>query len=373
MNNKLALYIHYPYCVRKCPYCDFNSHAISSASLDFETQYFEALVKEFKLFLPYFDDRRIISVFIGGGTPSLASVEFIDKLIQYFAPYLQSDAEITLEANPGTVESDKLKSFYQSGVNRLSLGVQSFNDETLKKLGRIHNAQDAHHALIKAFQAGFTNINVDIMHGIMGQDVSLALEDLKQALSYDITHLSWYELTIEEGTYFGRHTPVLPAEDMLADIENNGFELLKKHGFERYEVSAFTKDKHYCVHNKNYWLFGDYIGLGAGAHSKLSFANQTLRKANEQDPIAYISSCTNNSFYKVADNEIAFEYMLNRLRLFEPIYIDHYFQTTAQSFDKIKLQLEQACKLGLLILDDKQYYLTDKGKLMLNDVLELFL
>lgn len=373
MKNNLALYIHYPYCIRKCPYCDFNSHAISGASNDFDEQYLKALLTEFKLFIPYIDDRKIISIFIGGGTPSLASISFIDKLLAYFMPYLASNAEITMEANPGTIESDKLASFYQSGINRLSLGVQSFNDDTLKKLGRIHNAKEAHFALEKAFKVGFSNINVDIMHGIMGQDVDLAMYDLKQALSYDITHLSWYELTIEEDTYFGLHTPTLPTEDILADIEQTGFALLDSYSFERYEVSAFTKNKHYCVHNKNYWLYGDYIGLGAGAHSKLSFANQILRKANIQEPNAYIKSCQHNNLYKVADNDIAFEYMLNRLRLFEPISIEHYFQTTAQSFDKIRSKIEQAIELELMVLTDKYYYLTTKGKLMLNDVLELFL
>lgn len=373
MQNNLSLYIHYPYCVRKCPYCDFNSHAISKAYQNFDKLYLECLKKEFDSFLPYFDGRKIISVFFGGGTPSLASIELIQGILEYVKQYLAPNSEITIEANPGTVLERKLQDLYECGINRISIGVQSFSDLNLQNLGRIHNSEQAIRAILLAKKVGFKNINLDIMHGLMDQDVKGALYDLEMAVSFEPSHISWYELTIEEDTYFGSHQPILPNENQLYDIEQYGFEFLQAHKFDRYEISAFCRDQKRCIHNQNYWLFGDYIGLGAGAHSKISFLNRTYRKANFELPNVYLENFAKTNLSVVKKADLPFEYMLNRLRLFGKISFEHYIKTTALDLDTIKPKLHQAEDLGLLSLDDESYELTPKGKIMLNDILELFL
>lgn len=281
--HALSLYVHYPFCVQKCPYCDFASEAQGHRTEAQQREdahrdhiYVDLLIEEFKYKLDLLrslgDKRSFVSLYVGGGTPSLCEPKELSRLLEFVGPYLHPDAEISMEANPGTVDSERFSEFKAVGFNRLSIGVQSFNDKALKRLGRIHNAEDAINACKIAKKAGFTNFNIDLMHGLPRQDVELALYDLRQALALESTHLSWYELTLEEDTPFGAKPPVLPDEDILADIEEAGFSVLKDAGFKRYEVSGFAKDDEYrCVHNQNYWVYGDYMGIGAAAHQKLSF------------------------------------------------------------------------------------------------------
>ena len=369
--NYTGLYIHYPFCLRKCPYCDFNSYA-KGRNENQDELYFLRLKEDFSSWMPKVKDRKYISVFIGGGTPSLCAPGLIGDFIDFIAPFLTKDCEITIEANPGTVELNKLKDFKTAGVNRLSLGVQSFNDVLLKRIGRIHDAATAKKACSDADKCGFSAFNIDLMHGLPGQSLEEALSDIKTAAAFNCTHLSWYELTIEEDTYFGTHTPILPSEDELYAIEEKGFPLLNSLGFNRYEVSAFTRDKH-CVHNENYWRFGDYVGIGAGAHSKFFDGNKTIRKACPALPSDYLKGDF-GKFYTVDETDIPFEYMLNRLRLFNDIKTFEYKLHTGQDFSLVKHVLDKAAALSLIeFKDDETYCVTAYGRQMLNDVLEMFL
>lgn len=369
--NYTGLYIHYPFCLRKCPYCDFNSYA-RGRNENQDELYFLRLKEDFSSWMPKVKDRKFISVFIGGGTPSLCAPGLIGDFIDFIAPFLTKDCEITIEANPGTVELNKLKDFKTAGVNRLSLGVQSFNDVLLKRIGRIHDAATAKKACSDADKCGFSAFNIDLMHGLPGQSLEEALSDIKTAAAFNCTHLSWYELTIEEDTYFGTHTPILPSEDELYAIEEKGFPLLNSLGFNRYEVSAFTRDKH-CVHNENYWRFGDYVGIGAGAHSKFFDGNKTIRKACPALPSDYLNGDF-GKFYTVDKLDIPFEYMLNRLRLFNDIKTFEYKLHTGQDFSLVKHVLDKAAALSLIeFKDDETYCVTAYGRQMLNDVLEMFL
>ncbi|WP_303961395.1 radical SAM family heme chaperone HemW [Succinatimonas hippei] len=370
-DNYTGLYIHYPFCLRKCPYCDFNSYARGRDEYQDEL-YFARLKEDFSSWMPRIKDRKFISVFIGGGTPSLCDPGLIGDFIDYIAPFLTKGCEITLEANPGTVDLNKLKDFKTAGVNRLSIGVQSFNDVLLKRIGRIHDAATAKKACSDADKCGFSAFNIDLMHGLPGQSLEEALSDIKIAAALNCTHLSWYELTIEEDTYFGTHTPILPSEDELYAIEEKGFPLLNSLGFNRYEVSAFTRDKH-CVHNENYWRFGDYVGIGAGAHSKFFDGNKTIRKACPALPSDYLKGDF-GKFYAVDKLDIPFEYMLNRLRLFNDIKTFEYKLHTGQDFSLVKDVLDKAAALSLIeFKDDETYCVTAYGRQMLNDVLEMFL
>lgn len=369
--NYTGLYIHYPFCLRKCPYCDFNSYA-RGRNENQDELYFLRLKEDFSSWMPKVKDRKFISVFIGGGTPSLCAPGLIGDFIDFIAPFLTKDCEITIEANPGTVELNKLKDFKTAGVNRLSLGVQSFNDVLLKRIGRIHDAATAKKACSDADKCGFSAFNIDLMHGLPGQSLEEALSDIKTAAAFNCTHLSWYELTVEEDTYFGTHTPILPSEDELYAIEEKGFPLLNSLGFNRYEVSAFTRDKH-CVHNENYWRFGDYVGIGAGAHSKFFDGNKTIRKACPALPSDYLNGDF-GKFYTVDETDIPFEYMLNRLRLFNDIKTFEYKLHTGQDFSLVKHVLDKAAALSLIeFKDDETYCVTAYGRQMLNDVLEMFL
>lgn len=370
-DNYTGLYIHYPFCLRKCPYCDFNSYARGRDEYQDEL-YFARLKEDFSSWMPGIKDRKFISVFIGGGTPSLCDPVLIGDFIDFISPFLTKDCEITMEANPGTVDINKLKDFKTAGVNRLSIGVQSFNDVLLKRIGRIHDAAIAKKACSDADKCGFSAFNIDLMHGLPGQSLEEALSDIKIAAALNCTHLSWYELTIEEDTYFGTHTPILPSEDELYAIEEKGFPLLNSLGFNRYEVSAFTRDKH-CVHNENYWRFGDYVGIGAGAHSKFFDGNKTIRKACPALPSDYLKGDF-GKFYTVDKLDIPFEYMLNRLRLFNDIKTFEYKLHTGQDFSLVKDVLDKAAALSLIeFKDDETYCVTAYGRQMLNDVLEMFL
>lgn len=369
----VSLYIHYPWCIRKCPYCDFNSYP-KNKSVCTDESYLNALILDFKQNINLISNRKFNAVYFGGGTPSLFSPKLMEKLMHEISPYCEENCEISMEANPGTVSLESLKDYRSLGVNRISLGVQSFDDRELKLLGRIHDSKAAIEACNNVIKAGFDNFNIDIMHGLPEQTTQKALADIKIAASLGCNHLSWYELTLEEDTYFGSHPPKLPNEDNLADIEEQGFVLLKELGFNRYEVSGYTKDRR-CQNNLNYWFFYDYFGIGAGAHSKIQIGDKTCRRGNPQKPSSYIEEVKNkkNNFFEVKKSDLPFEFMLNRLRVFDETKYDEFENTTRLNFSTVKDKLEKAKGEGLLRFSDTGYALTDKGRWMLNDILELFL
>lgn len=369
----VSLYIHYPWCIRKCPYCDFNSYP-KNKSVCTDESYLNALILDFKQNINLISNRKFNAVYFGGGTPSLFSPKLMEKLMHEISPYCEENCEISMEANPGTVSLETLKDYRSLGVNRISLGVQSFDDRELKLLGRIHDSKAAIEACNNVIKAGFDNFNIDIMHGLPEQTTQRALADIKIAASLGCNHLSWYELTLEEDTYFGSHPPKLPNEDNLADIEEQGFVLLKELGFNRYEVSGYTKDRR-CQNNLNYWFFYDYFGIGAGAHSKIQIGDKTCRRGNPQKPSSYIEEVKNkkNNFFEVKKSDLPFEFMLNRLRVFDETKYDEFETTTRLNFSTVKDKLEKAKGEGLLRFSDTGYALTDKGRWMLNDILELFL
>ena len=324
----VSLYIHYPWCIRKCPYCDFNSYP-KNKSVCTDESYLNALILDFKQNINLISNRKFNAVYFGGGTPSLFSPKLMEKLMHEISPYCEENCEISMEANPGTVSLETLKDYRSLGVNRISLGVQSFDDRELKLLGRIHDSKAAIEACNNVIKAGFDNFNIDIMHGLPEQTTQKALADIKIAASLGCNHLSWYELTLEEDTYFGSHPPKLPNEDNLADIEEQGFVLLKELGFNRYEVSGYTKDRR-CQNNLNYWFFYDYFGIGAGAHSKIQIGDKTCRRGNPQKPSSYIEEVKNkkNNFFEVKKSDLPFEFMLNRLRVFDETKYDEFENTT---------------------------------------------
>ena len=369
----VSLYIHYPWCIRKCPYCDFNSYP-KNKSVCTDESYLNALILDFKQNINLISNRKFNAVYFGGGTPSLFSPKLMEKLMHEISPYCEENCEISMEANPGTVSLETLKDYRSLGVNRISLGVQSFDDRELKLLGRIHDSKAAIEACNNVIKAGFDNFNIDIMHGLPEQTTQKALADIKIAASLGCNHLSWYELTLEEDTYFGSHPPKLPNEDNLADIEDQGFVLLKELGFNRYEVSGYTKDRR-CQNNLNYWFFYDYFGIGSGAHSKIQIGDKTCRRGNPQKPSSYIEEVKNkkNNFFEVKKSDLPFEFMLNRLRVFDETKYDEFENTTRLNFSTVKDKLEKAKGEGLLRFSDTGYALTDKGRWMLNDILELFL
>ena len=369
----VSLYIHYPWCIRKCPYCDFNSYP-KNKSVCTDESYLNALILDFKQNINLISNRKFNAVYFGGGTPSLFSPKLMEKLMHEISPYCEENCEISMEANPGTVSLETLKDYRSLGVNRISLGVQSFDDRELKLLGRIHDSKAAIEACNNVIKAGFDNFNIDIMHGLPEQTTQKALADIKIAASLGCNHLSWYELTLEEDTDFGSNPPKLPNEDNLADIEEQGFVLLKELGFNRYEVSGYTKDRR-CQNNLNYWFFYDYFGIGAGAHSKIQIGDKTCRRGNPQKPSSYIEEVKNkkNNFFEVKKSDLPFEFMLNRLRVFDETKYDEFETTTRLNFSTVKDKLEKAKGEGLLRFSDTGYALTDKGRWMLNDILELFL
>lgn len=340
--------------------------------MDLDERYLQSLIKDFDKNLTYLNGRRIVSVYLGGGTPSLCPPEITARFISHIRPYLDRECEISMEANPGTVDESNLEGYLKAGVNRLSLGVQSFNDSSLKALGRIHNGDDARKAICMALSAGFTNINCDLMHALPHQDIAMAMQDLEIACKFDITHISWYELTIEEGTAFGRHPPVQPDEDLLAKEEETGFKLLQAFGFERYEVSAFARSHKKCVHNRNYWLFNDYLGIGAGGCGKILINGVTKRRSCPEDPNLYMQD-GGGDWYDVPKDDLPFEFALNRLRLFEDVAVDEFLRTSCCDFAMIEEKLKQAADEGLLVMSEHSYKLTHLGQRMLNDILELFL
>ena len=375
----LALYIHFPWCVQKCPYCDFNSHAVKNGIPEME--YINALISDLEQELPLIWGRSITSIFMGGGTPSLFSAESIDKLFSElrsrltFAP----DIEITLEANPGTVEQGRFKEYRAIGINRLSIGVQSFADDKLIKLGRIHNSKEAIIAAETAHASGFDNFNLDLMFGLPEQTVKQALQDIQQAASLSPTHISWYQLTIEPNTLFHHQPPPVPNDDFLWQIFEVGQSKLDEAGYTQYEVSAYAKKNMQCSHNLNYWQFGDYIGIGAGAHGKISnAANQTiLRRHKIKQPDAYLSQTPTQSplagEQSLQVDDVILEFMMNALRLNQGFHLSLFQENTGLELDVISERLQLAQNKGWLELKDDYLTPTRQGRYFLNDLLGLFM
>lgn len=374
----LSLYIHMPWCVRKCPYCDFNSHAVPNGalSMELEQEYLQALVEDFKTQVDFAQGRQIHSVFIGGGTPSLISAQGYQWLftkLKAIIPF-KDGCEITLEANPGTVEHDPFADYLAAGINRLSIGVQSFDTEHLKKLGRIHSNNDAISAIKNAHEAGFERINVDLMHGLPEQSLEQALLDLKLAVESGATHISWYQLTIEPNTVFFRTQPILPVDDVLEDIQEQGEAYLKANGYINYEVSAWRKEKP-SAHNLNYWEFGDYLAIGAGAHAKVTMNDGVYRFQKTRLPKDYLAKvpAENLQFKKIEAEEMPFEFMMNALRLNEGVDASIYAERTGLNLSQLDETLISLRQRKLMINDQNRLACTDQGHIFLNSVLEEFL
>lgn len=383
----LSLYIHIPWCVKKCPYCDFNSHEARTPSplqgegrisADLESQYIAALVRDLEMALPQIWGRKVYTVFFGGGTPSLLSGEGVAEILRQVRMLLPlaGDAEITLEANPGTVEAAKFAAYQDAGVNRLSMGIQSFNDVHLKALGRIHSADEARAAIAIA-QRHFDNINLDLMYALPEQTLDQALLDVKTALSFAPQHLSAYHLTLEPNTLFYRNPPSLPDDDASCDMQEGIQALLARHGYQHYETSAFAKPNRLSRHNLNYWKFGDYLGIGAGAHSKLSFPDKIIRQARYKQPQAYMQQValgepvqTEN---EVSREELPFEFMMNALRLNQGFDSNLFEERTSLPVIAIQRELAEAERRGLLHRDITRIAPTLQGQRFLNDLLEIFL
>ena len=376
----LSLYIHFPWCEKKCPYCDFNSHAINAQGTGFdEKSYLDALCRDLEESLPLIWGRRIHSIFIGGGTPSLLSPEGLDRLLADVRARIgmDSDIEITLEANPSSVEAEKFASYAKSGVNRISLGIQSFNQRHLKDLGRVHSADEAI-AAIKTAKQFFTRVNLDLMFALPNQSLSEAIDDLKKALSFDTDHVSLYHLTLEPNTLFAKLPPPLPDEDLSAEMQNNLIDLLTMAGHARYEISAYAKPKSQCFHNLNYWTFGDYLGIGAGAHGKISFPDKIIRTVKERHPQTYIEKIDspNKAVIEqrtIARDELAFEFMLGALRLKDGVPMRMFEERTGLLQIDIQAELQLAIDKGLLEPDLVHLKATPLGFQFLNDLQELFL
>ena len=373
----LTLYIHLPWCLRKCPYCDFNSH--ESAQRDFpEQRYLDALRADLESSLPLIWGRSVHSVFIGGGTPSLFSPDAIDRLLSDVRALLrlEADAEITLEANPGTFEKDRFKAFREAGVTRLSVGVQSFDDRFLKALGRVHSADQARAALEEAARH-FETFNLDLMYALPGQTLADLDRDLDIALGFNPPHLSVYHLTLEPNTYFAKFPPVVPDEDTAYAMLDRITERTGLAGLARYEVSAYARAGHRCFHNWNYWQFGDYLGLGAGAHGKLSFAHRVLRQVRWRDPQLYMDNALKGqpmaSEEEVAPADLPFEFMLNALRLREGFPLALFNERTGLPLSRIMPALQQAENKGWITRDPAGVRPTERGFDFLSDLQELFL
>ena len=377
-NIPLSLYIHMPWCVRKCPYCDFNSHAVPDGqlSMDLEQQYLAALVADFETQVEMAQGRTIHSVFIGGGTPSLISAQGYQWLFDQLKGLLAFDenCEITLEANPGTVEHDPFKDYLAVGINRLSLGVQSFDSEHLQRLGRIHSANNALDAIQQARQAGFERVNVDLMHGLPQQSLEQALNDLKLAVEQGATHISWYQLTIEPNTVFFRTQPVLPQDEVLEEIQAQGEAYLKANGYINYEVSAWRKEKP-SAHNLNYWQFGDYLAIGAGAHGKVTRPDGIYRFQKTRLPKDYLAKvpAEHGQMKRIEAEELPFEFMMNALRLNNGVNAEFYVQRTGLELNDLDATLKQLREKKLLIADVNRIACTEQGHIFLNSVLEAFL
>ena len=373
----LSLYVHLPWCIKKCPYCDFNSHEMSGADMP-EQRYIDSLIADLEASLPLIWGRSVHSIFIGGGTPSLFSPAAIDRLLGELRARLRLDAdcEITLEANPGTFEKDRFRAFRSAGVTRLSVGVQSFNDEHLKALGRVHDRAQAIAAVEEA-AASFETFNLDIMYALPGQTLAGLEKDMRQALALSPPHISIYHLTIEPNTYFAKFPLVIPEEDLAYAMLDRITEMTAQAGMQRYEVSAYAKPGHRCFHNLNYWQFGDYLGIGAGAHSKLSFAHRIVRQVRWREPRLYMDKALAGQAV-TQENEISradlpFEFMLNALRLRDGFKLQDFAEKTGLPVSVLQTGLDEADRKGLIERDLISLKPTERGFDFLNDLQSLFL
>ena len=372
----LALYVHIPWCIRKCPYCDFNSHEAPEALP--EDLYVDALLADLEYALPQIWGRKVVSIFIGGGTPSLFAAASIDRLLAGIRARLPllPDAEVTLEANPGTFERQKFADFFAAGVNRLSLGIQSFDPVQLKALGRVHDADEARRAAEAALMI-FGNVNFDLMYALPNQTVAGAEADLAEALAFGPPHLSFYHLTLEPNTLFHRYPPPLPDDDTAADIEDAVDAALARAGYGHYETSAHAKPQRQCSHNANYWRFGDYLGIGAGAHSKLSMPDRIVRQMRYKQPRQYLTQAAEGAPVQeaidVARGDLGFEFMLNALRLVDGVPVSLFAERTGYPLALITAPLAEAVRRGLLDPDPATLKATPLGQRFLNDLQALFL
>ena len=379
----LSLYIHIPWCVKKCPYCDFNSHEINGNVDSLEDDYVSGLTRDLEIALPQIWGRRVTSIFFGGGTPSLFSARAIDTILTVIRTLLPLEAqvEVTLEANPGTFESKKFADFHAAGINRLSIGIQSFNSIHLHNLGRIHDDKEARNA-IKIAQRYFKNINLDLMYALSNQTLEEAAKDIETACTFGVQHISAYHLTLEPNTLFHRYPPPLPDDDLSAKIQIMIEERLERSGYINYETSAFAHPGYKSRHNLNYWLFGDYLGIGAGAHSKISFADRIVRQMRYKNPKEYLfkSTVDTNSpdillqeQHEVSKNDRQFEFLMNALRLTGGFEIALLQERTGLSITGIQQQLNEAEQRGLIIRNHSYMAPTLTGKRFLNDLLQIFL
>lgn len=372
----LSLYVHIPWCLRKCPYCDFNSHE-KRGDLP-EREYVEALVADLEAALPKVWGRRVHTIFIGGGTPSLFTPEAIDRLLVAVRTRLPVDpeAEITMEANPGTFEAARFRAYRDAGVNRLSIGVQSFSDAKLAAIGRVHGADEARRALEHAL-AIFPTVNADLMYALPGQSLEEAVADVRAAIAFGAPHVSAYHLTLEPDTHFHRFPPALPDDEVAADMQVAIEQALGAHGYEHYETSAFARPGHRARHNVNYWTFGDYLGVGAGAHAKISLRERIVRESRIRKPASYMRAAVAgeaiDESHEVEAAELPFEFMLNALRLVEGFPIALFTQRTGLPITAVERELDAAQREGLLARDHLRIGPTAKGQRFLNDLLERFL
>ncbi|MBQ4839091.1 MULTISPECIES: radical SAM family heme chaperone HemW [Pseudoalteromonas] len=372
----LSLYVHVPWCVQKCPYCDFNSH--SQKGTIPEQEYIGHLIDDLKADLHLVQGRKLHSIFVGGGTPSLLSGDAYVDLLQQIEALIgfEDDIEITLEANPGTVESDRFKHYVQAGINRISIGVQSLQSDKLKALGRIHGEHEALNAAAEAHDAGLNSFNMDLMHGLPNQSLDDALSDLRRVIELNPPHISWYQLTIEPNTQFASKPPKLPEDETLWAIQEAGQALLAQHGYQQYEISGYSKSGFKCKHNLNYWRFGDYLGIGCGAHGKITQPEQQqiLRTVKVKHPRGYMDLTKPYIYdsWQVNLEDQAFEFFMNTFRLLEATPKAHFEAYTGLQETDIQTQLNQAIKLGLLEDLGDSWFVTNKGHRYLNDLLELF-
>lgn len=373
----LALYIHIPWCIQKCPYCDFNSHAVKQGIP--EQEYIAHLLADLDQDLSLVSGRSLSSIFIGGGTPSVFSAQGIGQILTGVKQRLtfDDDIEITMEANPGTVEAERFAGYVAAGVTRFSIGVQSFQSAQLTALGRIHDCDEAIAAAKLAKTLPLGSFNLDLMHGLPQQDVSGALADLRQAIELSPPHLSWYQLTIEPNTAFASRPPVLPPDDTLWDIQQQGLALLQQYGYQQYEISAYSKAGHQCRHNLNYWRYGDYLGIGCGAHGKITLPsrNAILRTVKIKHPKGYMD--LSRGYYDSRNNveaeERPFEFFMNRFRLLEPCPISDFTAYTGLPLSTITEQINDAANKQLLTVTDTHWQITEKGARYLNDLLTVFI
>ena len=380
MPPPLSLYIHIPWCVKKCPYCDFNSHEHkdSHSFADLESIYVDSLIKDLEYSLPKIWGRKIQSIFFGGGTPSLFSGKAVHKILSQLrtlTPILY-DAEITLEANPGTIDSNHFEAYKEAGVTRVSLGIQSFNDVHLKALGRIHDSSEAKKGIEIAMHH-FDEVNLDLMYALPHQTLDEAIDDAKTATSFNTQHLSFYHLTIEPNTFFFKHPPKLPLDDESAVMQETIEHILSQHGYEHYEISAFAKPKSQCKHNLNYWQFGDYLGIGAGAHSKLTFHDKMSRESRYKNPKQYMEKVSSQNMIEsetiIHESDLAFEFMMNHLRLIDGFSIQSFEEKTGLNISAIDKELKAAIDKKLISMNQVIIKPTLLGQRFLNDLLGIFL